>query len=78
MEKMEQLLKEEDFHERARTFIWANIRAYMPGLEKAHTISQIPNEVDVAYSRPPQPSSGAYVEDLASFESSREEQQFGL
>ncbi|KAI6037400.1 hypothetical protein BKA83DRAFT_4486430 [Pisolithus microcarpus] len=69
MEKMEQLLKEEDFHERARTFIWANIRAYMPGLEKAHTISQIPNEVDVAYSRPPQPSSGAYVEDLASFES---------
>jgi hypothetical protein len=56
MEEMEKLLKEEGFCQRLKNFVEANIRAYLPGLESAETIKEIPNEVEVAYSRPPNPN----------------------
>ncbi|KAI6103499.1 hypothetical protein F5141DRAFT_1130978, partial [Pisolithus sp. B1] len=43
MEDVEVLLKQDDFRERAKKFIQANIRAYLPGLQNAEAISIIPN-----------------------------------
>lgn len=40
------------------------MRAYLPGLESAEAIQKIPNEVDVAYSRPPTPGSVNYESQL--------------
>lgn len=68
MEEMEHLLQQSDFHERVKTFIHANIRAYLPGLESVESVSRIPNEVDVAYSRPPQPGCDGYNEEVAIYE----------
>ncbi|KIK21584.1 hypothetical protein PISMIDRAFT_103835 [Pisolithus microcarpus 441] len=68
MEEMEHLLKQPAFRDRAKAFLHANIRAYVPGLESAETIKQIPNEVEVAYSRPPIPGSPGYDELIAQFE----------
>ncbi|KIK25554.1 hypothetical protein PISMIDRAFT_96695, partial [Pisolithus microcarpus 441] len=65
---MEGLLKDPAFRDRARSFLEANIRGFLPGLESAETIRLIPNEVDVAYSRPPHPQSPDYEEQLALFE----------
>ncbi|KIK29098.1 hypothetical protein PISMIDRAFT_6979 [Pisolithus microcarpus 441] len=65
MEEIEHLLMQADFRDRARTFIASNIRGYMPGLESADSIRHIRNEVDVAFSRPPQPGSGDYEDQVA-------------
>ena len=62
------LLKSEDFRNRVVAFIRANIRTYLPGLESAESIKAISKEPDIAYSRPPDPSSAHYDEDLKDFE----------
>jgi len=58
--EMEILLKQEHFRKQVTDFISANIRAYLPGMESADSISTIPNEVEVAYSRPPNPNAHRY------------------
>ncbi|KIK18418.1 hypothetical protein PISMIDRAFT_109548 [Pisolithus microcarpus 441] len=68
MQEMESLLTQTDFRDRAPTFIKANIRAYLPGLESADAIRRIPNEVDVAYSWPPTPASANYDLQLSELE----------
>ncbi|KIK13897.1 hypothetical protein PISMIDRAFT_17662 [Pisolithus microcarpus 441] len=68
MEEMEDLLKRPSFRDRAKSFLHANIWAYVPRLESVETIRQIPNEVDIAYSRPPPPGSPGYEDLLDQFE----------
>lgn len=68
MEKMQELLRAETFRARVRDFIRENIRAYLPGLETAETIKSIPNEVEVAYSRPPKPNAADYEKEVANME----------
>ena len=59
-----ELLKSEDFREHIVAYIKANLRAYLPGLETAKTVKQIPLEKEIAYSRPPNPHSPSYNNDL--------------
>jgi hypothetical protein len=59
-DEMENLLKQEGFRHRVTDFIKSNLRAYLPGLESAESIKNIPNDVEVAWSRPPNPDSVNY------------------
>jgi len=68
MEEIEHLLKTEEFHQKVKDFIRANLRAYLPGFESADSIKEIPNEVEVAYSRPPNPDSPDYIAEVRHFE----------
>ncbi|KIO05456.1 hypothetical protein M404DRAFT_54843, partial [Pisolithus tinctorius Marx 270] len=65
---IERLLLEESFRERVHSFIRANMRAHLPGLESAQSIKTIPNDVDVAYCRPPKPQAEHYDEEVARLE----------
>lgn len=67
-DEMETLLKKEHFRERMRAFIGANMRAYLPGFESADSVRTVPNEVEVAYSRPPNPKHSEYDNLLSDFE----------
>ena len=60
MEKMQALLRTDVFRQRVADFIKANIRAYLPGLETAESVQNIPNNVEIAYSRPPEPNQPDY------------------
>jgi len=44
------------------------MRAYLPGLETAQSIKKIHNEVEVAYSRPPNPKHTDYEKQLCDLE----------
>jgi len=44
------------------------MRAYLPGLESADSVKVIPNEVEVAYSRPPNPNLPGYKDLLTDLE----------
>lgn len=68
MEEMHKLLKTEEFHQHVHDFIKANLRAYVPGLEMKESVKSIPNEMEIAYSRPPNPDAENYATELASFE----------
>lgn len=65
---MQELLKSEDFRRKVAEYIRANLRAHLPGLDSAEAIKSIPNEVEIAYSRPPHPDSVTYDDDLKKFE----------
>lgn len=67
-EEMNNLLKTTEFKERVLRFIKRNIRAYLPGLESAESVKHIPNESDIAYSRPPDPDAPDYNDLLEDFE----------
>lgn len=43
-------------------YIHANSHAFVPGLESKEAVQSIPNEVNIAYSRPPNPFEGTLVE----------------
>ncbi|EMD31577.1 hypothetical protein CERSUDRAFT_78030 [Gelatoporia subvermispora B] len=58
----------EEFHERIAAYIRANLRAYVPGLESRDDIKKVPNETDIAYSRPPHPDAPDYSRQLEDFE----------
>ena len=62
------LLKSESFRAKLVSYIHANLRAYLPGLESAESIKQIPRESDIGYNRPPNPRTATYQDDLKSFE----------
>ena len=68
MEKMHVLLHSEMFRQRIQDFIRENLRAYLPGLESGDSIASIPNEVEVAYSRPPKPNVADYNDQVANLE----------
>ena len=68
MDEMENFLKDADFRQRVKDFIKANLRAYLPGLESTESIREIPNEVDVAYARPPKPGAANYEEEIMNLE----------
>ncbi len=67
-EVLHEMLATEAFRARVRDFIGANLRAYLPGLETALSVKAIPKEKEIAYSRPPCPSSATYDEDVKNFE----------
>ncbi|KAJ7246450.1 hypothetical protein C8J57DRAFT_1438210 [Mycena rebaudengoi] len=63
-DEMLELLKQENFRARISAYIQANLRAYLPGLETAESVKQIPVEKAIAYSRPPNPDSPDYDKQL--------------
>lgn len=63
-----ELLKQEAFRARVAAYIQKNLRAYVPGLESAESVKQIPVERDIAYNRPPDPDCADYDEQLRGFE----------
>ena len=67
-EKMKKNLLTEEFRNLVQHFINENIRSYIDGLEMDESVKLVPNETDIAYSRPPNPSSITYEDDLLDFE----------
>ena len=67
-DEMRELLKTEEFRRRVAEWIRANIRAHLDGLSTADEIKSVPRQGDVAYSRPPVPSSPTYASDLRDLE----------
>ena len=67
-EEMTLLLKSPEFRNKAASFIRANLRAYIPGLDSVESVKAIPREKDIAYSRPPNPDCDNYDEQLKLFE----------
>ncbi|TFY81855.1 hypothetical protein EWM64_g2158 [Hericium alpestre] len=67
-DEMDRLLKSEEFCQRIKDYIDANMRAYLPGFESEENVKSIPNEVEIAYSRPPNPDSPDYKQELKTFE----------
>jgi len=67
-DELSNLLKSDDFRERICAFIRANLHAYVPGLESADSIKDIPKNNEIAYNRPIHPDSPNYNERLQAFE----------
>jgi hypothetical protein len=67
-DQMLELLKQESFRARIAAYIKENLRAYLPGLETAESVKQIPVEKTIAYSRPPNPDAVDYDTQLCDFE----------
>jgi len=67
-DELHELLKTEAFRDRVKAFIRQNLRAYVPGLDNANDVRNTPNEIEIAYSRPPDPDSMNFAEDVADFE----------
>lgn len=53
----------EDFRNKIKRYIEAVIGAYVPGLSSKDEIQAVPREAEIAYSRPPNPSSEFYEEE---------------
>ncbi|THG94148.1 hypothetical protein EW026_g7265 [Hermanssonia centrifuga] len=62
--EMADLLKREEFRAKVCTYIKANIRAYLPGLESAESVKALPKTKNVAYCRPPKPGGADYEKEL--------------
>ena len=58
--EMKQKLLTDEFRDLIRSFIKENMRSHIDGLESDQSVKQFPNETDIAYSRPPHPSSTTY------------------
>lgn len=54
---MTELLQTEEFQKRIVDFLKANLSAELPGIESRDDLKRIPNEVEIAWSRPPNPTS---------------------
>jgi hypothetical protein len=65
---MLELLKSEGFRERVKAFLCANIRASAAGLETAEAVKNVPNNVEIAFSRPPHPDSEDYENQIKLYE----------
>ncbi|KAF8195697.1 hypothetical protein K438DRAFT_1968205 [Mycena galopus ATCC 62051] len=63
-----ELLKQESFRAKISAYIQANLRAYLPGLETAESVKQIPVEKEIAYNRPPNPDAADYDAQIRDFE----------
>ncbi|KAJ7431258.1 hypothetical protein B0H11DRAFT_2262212 [Mycena galericulata] len=67
-DEMLDLLNQESFRARISAYIQANLRAYVPGLETAEAVKQIPVEKEIAYNRPPNPDAVDYDTQIRDFE----------
>jgi hypothetical protein len=67
-DKMQELLKTEEFDLKVIEYIRANLCAYLPGLDSAQAVKSIPNEAEIAYSYLPHPDSANYEDDVKKFE----------
>lgn len=67
-EEMHQLLQQAEFRAHVLAYIRANLRAHVSGLETAAAIKKIPNETEIAYSRPVHPDAPDYDKQLEIFE----------
>ncbi|EIM90060.1 uncharacterized protein STEHIDRAFT_52210 [Stereum hirsutum FP-91666 SS1] len=67
-EEMHELLQSEDFRNRVKTYISTNMTAYLPGLSSKADAASVPNETEIGYNRPPNPTASDYTEQLTSFE----------
>lgn len=67
-DEMRELLKTPEFRKKVATYIRANLRAYVPGLESADTVKAIPRQTDLAFNRPPNPNNENYDDEVANFE----------
>ena len=69
-QRMKELLKEAAFHDKVIRFMQATIHADIPGLHDKEDLHQIPNNVEVAWGRPPDPSlpDAVYNEEIQNFE----------
>jgi hypothetical protein len=67
-EEMHKLLAAAAFRAQVLAYIRANLRAYVPGLDSAQSVKQIPNELEITYSRPIHPDTPDYDSQLANFE----------
>ena len=67
-EEMISLLKSEEFRQRIIHFIRDNFRAYVPGLESADSVANIPHNNEVGYNRPPHPDHQDYKHELQRME----------
>ncbi|TFK88570.1 hypothetical protein K466DRAFT_488611, partial [Polyporus arcularius HHB13444] len=67
-EQLPEMLRTEEFRARVVSYIAANLRAYLPGLESAQSVKGIPREKGIAYSRPPHPDSPDYEQEASRFE----------
>ncbi|THG95067.1 hypothetical protein EW026_g6512 [Hermanssonia centrifuga] len=66
--ELSELFKDEAFRAKMSAYIKANVRAYVPGLESAETVKALPRQPSVAFSRPPNPDSPSYSEDVREYE----------
>ncbi|KAF4612702.1 hypothetical protein D9613_011752 [Agrocybe pediades] len=62
-------LQSADFRDQVVCYIKSCIHAHIPGIVTREDLQQIPNEVDIAYSRPPDPSSPDFFHLLSIMES---------
>ena len=67
-DQIPELLKAENFRNKMTSYIQANLRAYLPGLESSESVKAIPKKKDITYSRPPHPYSPNYEKLLSEFE----------
>ena len=67
-DEMRELLLSEAFRARIVAYICANLWVYLPGLESANSVKQLPKENDIAYNRLPNPRDPDYSNQLHSFE----------
>jgi len=67
-EHLQQLFQSDSFRWQVQDFIKVNFSAHLEGVTTHQYLEMIPTETDVAYSRPPNPQSDHYTEDLESLE----------
>ncbi|KAI0049247.1 hypothetical protein FA95DRAFT_1650432 [Auriscalpium vulgare] len=67
-DEMKDLLKTEAFRAQVREYIRANFRAHMPGLDSLADVRATATDAEVAYSRPPNPQSPQYAQELVELE----------
>jgi hypothetical protein len=67
-DEMHKLLQHAEFQAQIVAYIKANLRAYVPGLESADDVKRIPNEPQIAYSRPINPDDPEYDTQIVDFE----------
>jgi hypothetical protein len=67
-DEMTSLLHTEDFRQRLKIYIDRNIRAYVPGLESAESVEEIPLEKEISYNLPIDPDLPDYEVRLRDFE----------
>jgi hypothetical protein len=63
MYELHELMRTEEFRNRLRDFIKRNIRAHLDNLDE-ETIRNMPKESDLPYSRPPNPESPTWLEEM--------------
>jgi len=67
-DEIHKFLKTEEFRQRVVAYIHANLRAYVPGLDSREDAKKLPNETEIAYSRPPNPDAADYEDQLIALE----------